>query len=284
MKRPSLKFVRRSVQVAVLAVVAVAPLLGARGVHLFSGNFFFFDLAGLPLADPLAALQAASSAGGVGGRVLAGAALVLGLAALLGPVFCSWACPYGLLCDVTDALRAKAVTVRQGRLPAGYASKLAVFAAGLLAVAACGLPPLLNHVSLPGWYARIFQQPGFDFPALPFAVFALALVLDGVAKERFWCRRVCPQSVLPALAGRLLPFGLRIAHAPGRCACGPASPCRQACGLDLNPRRPGGPGLSCTHCGDCVSACASRGGALSFDFGPRRVAGERASTTPARQE
>ncbi|KAF4531304.1 hypothetical protein B566_EDAN019407 [Ephemera danica] len=59
-----------------------------------------FKAGALPLADPLAVAQVAVATGGFTQDMLLGAGLVLLLAAFCGPVFCSWACPFGLLSEL----------------------------------------------------------------------------------------------------------------------------------------------------------------------------------------
>ena len=58
---------------------------------------------------------------------------------------------------------------------------------------------------------------------------------------------------------------LRINWRAEKCTCKGKAPCQQACSLDLNPRRKGGPERhDCTHCGDCVSTYAAYGKALGW--------------------
>lgn len=264
MRRPSLRFTRRVVQAAVLALMALVPTLNAMGFNRLGGNFFYFEAFGIPFADPLAALQVLVSSGSWGWRLLAGAGCALALATVLGPVFCSWACPYGLLSEIGLSLRGgRPGRARRGS-PRAFGVRLALAGVGLGLVGLLGLPPLLNHLSQPGWYARLWQVGGPDGLWGPGLALAGALCLDVAAGRRVWCRWLCPQSVLLALAGRANPWSLRVRFLPARCACGKDSPCHGACTLELDPRRPQGPGPECTNCGDCVAACAQRGRALSF--------------------
>ena len=105
---------------------------------------------------------------------------------------------------------------------------------------------------------------------MPAALPLAALVLELLTGKRLWCRYVCPQSVLLGLSARFFPRagkGLRIDWQAKRCSCGKDAPCRAACSLGLNPRNVEGPERrDCTMCGDCVKACASKGGALCLKF------------------
>ncbi|MFR8276397.1 MAG: 4Fe-4S binding protein [Desulfovibrio fairfieldensis] len=110
--------------------------------------------------------------------------------------------------------------------------------------------------------------------ALPVA----ALALEALGGRRFWCRYVCPQSVLLGLAARCLSQGapgLRVIWRASACTCKGETPCRAACSLALNPRRAAGPPRrDCVMCGDCLKACAARGGALRWSL---RAASRRGS-------
>jgi len=265
MKRPSLKFCRRVSQLAVLVVMALVPVLNAKGWHRLSGNFFYFEAAGIPLGDPLATLQMLLSSREWAGEALAGALTTLVLAVFLGPVFCSWACPFGLLSELGNGLRAR-MNGHSGLVPSrAFWFKLLLTTAGLVLIGLLGLPPLLNHLSMPGWYARIFQLLNWGEALGPVIALVGVLALEASMGQRLWCRWLCPQSVLLALSGRALPWGLRVNYRPQRCFCGKGAPCRSACTLGLDPRRPG-VGLECNNCGDCVEACADKGRALSFSL------------------
>lgn len=264
MTRINRKHLRRLCQFAVLALFALVPWLHLKDIRLLTGNLLSFEIAGLPLADPLAALQALlSSRGGVAASLLLGAAITLLLALALGPVFCSWLCPYGLVADILGKLRKK-----RRPLPHRLTAKTLVFGALALIIGLAGLPPLLNQISLPGWYSRATQSLWLS-GVIPtgFWLFPAAAVLDVAVGGRFWCRFCCPQSLLLVWAGRLSPKRLRVVHDPSRCSCSPRrpSPCVLSCPLDIDPRQRG-VDPECTNCGDCVVACARFGQALSQRF------------------
>ena len=139
---------------------------------------------------------------------------------------------------------------------------------GLILVAVLAQPPLLNLLSLPGWWSRFFQHLALDGLLWPALVFVLALALEFALGRRVWCRFLCPQSVLLSLARRLSPVSLRVRFDRRRCVCAKGREgCLTACSLDLDPRLGQGVALACGNCGDCVTACKSRGRALSFGLG-----------------
>ncbi|MDR1686610.1 MAG: 4Fe-4S binding protein [Desulfovibrio sp.] len=327
MMPPTLRFRRRLVQYGVAGAFILIPFLNREGVHLLSGNFLSFDFAGLPLADPLAAAQVFAGTFTLTPALLIGAGLALATALLLGPVFCSWICPYGLLSELVHARAAGALPRTQpgemispvslapaqadsphlgcthsklnrcreaaennpgeaaggaavpyskergraflrapGALP--LAVKTAVVCAGLAAVLAAAPVPLLNQLSMPGWYSRAVQHLALYGEILPGAALMLLAVpaLEARTGKRFWCLYLCPQSVLLALAGMVSPKRLRVHFRRRSCTCrADDRACLGACSLGLNPRSDAArPEPLCSNCGDCVDVCRTRGRALSF--------------------
>lgn len=266
----SLKASRRTVQAAFAVGLPVVAWFNAHNWEHLSGNLLAFSVFGYPLADPLAAIQVCLGSLALPWKSVVGGASALALAFALGPVFCSWACPFGLLSELVASRR-------KGPPPMGrpgYRSKgLAV--AGMAAVLALlGAGPLLNHLSLPGWYTRAFQVwfNQQELAAAGIALLAAALGAEALSGKRLWCRYVCPQSVLLNLTHRLSPVSLRVRFDAARCNCAKGDHgCERACTLGLNPRMAGrGLEWECSVCGDCTSACASRGKALTLGAGPGR--------------
>lgn len=263
-------WVRRGVQLLVAVGLCLLPWLNAAGWREISGSFFALDLGGIPFADPVAAAQLAAMGSLPAARLLGGAALSLVAALLLGRVFCSWICPYGLLSELMYALRWRRTGERL-RVRQAFWGKILLLAMGLVAALGAGFPAL-GIVSLPGEISLlpVLVWQGDDAWLLLGAasVPLIALTLEFVAGKRLWCRFVCPQSVLLGAAARCLSDrapGLRIGWQVEKCSCKGKFPCQQACSLDLNPRRRGGPDRrDCTHCGDCLKACAGYGKALEW--------------------
>lgn len=273
---PGIRFWRRLVQAGVALAFLGIPFLNKAEVNVLSGNFLAFNAAGVPLGDPLAALQVVVGASAAPSSLLLGAGLVLVFALLLGPVFCSWICPYGLFSELARSIRARGKIPPPPQLSVRpFASKVFIVVAGLLLVLLFAPVPLLNQLSLPGWYSRLMQQAVLQGRVLWGGAILLgaALVMEFLPGRRFWCRCLCPQSVLIALFGRFFPGRLRIRFARASCTC-PASDrsCQAACSLALDPRKPEyvAQQLQCSNCGDCVDACRSRGRALDFGFGRKQ--------------
>lgn len=287
---------RRPAQILVLCVLCALPWLNAHGWNAVSGDFFALNLAGVPFADPLSALQLLVAGMLPGPRLWMGALLTLTPALLLGRVFCSWACPYGLLSELAHTsgkylrgLQGSARAPSGGRRSSSFPFRLGVAAAGLLGAALLGFP-LLNRVSLPGELSLLplaLQDmtdimSGDGFWWIPGIVVGL-LSAEAITGRRLWCRYICPQSVCLGLAARCFPRGLRVRWTPGGCTCRGTAPCRAACSLALHPRRVDGvSALECTNCGDCVAACSRHGGALRLTIGPNPTPAEKTEAASPR--
>ncbi|MDR2503427.1 MAG: 4Fe-4S binding protein [Deltaproteobacteria bacterium] len=261
----TLPFWRRLIQVLTALAFILIPILNLCGVDLLHGNFLAFRAWSVPLGDPLAALQVVLGGFSATQTMLTGAGLTLLLALFMGPVFCSWLCPFGLFSELIPKRRGKE---RPGLFPL----KAAIVLAGLMVIIFFYPGPILNQLSLPGWYSRAMQHAALYGEALwPAALLPAALALDALSGGRVWCGYICPQSVLLALAGLILPPRLQVRFHRAACTCPARSrPCLKACSLYLNPRAPGlEQKLRCTNCGDCVSACARHGRALRLDFGKK---------------
>jgi len=265
----SRKGMRRLCQAAVALSFILIPWLNGLDIRSVSGNLLSLEFFKVPFADPLAALQVWATTEHLALTVSVGAGLALLLAAVMGPVFCSWICPFGLLADLV----AKLPFVRRPApsLKAWYGKSI-LFGAVVAVLAVFGYPPLLDQLSLPGWYTRTMQGLWLS-GAVPagFWLLPAAVGLDLAAGGHAWCRHVCPQALLLQWAGHLLPVRFRVKYDPSRCICGePAdSPCSLACPHGLDPRKrnihP-----QCTNCGDCVVRCTHFGHALSQGFARRK--------------
>jgi len=262
-----LKLTRRLSQAAVAVGFPVLAWFNAQGWEQLSGNFVSFSFFGHPLADPLAAVQVCASSLSLPWRMVLGGATALALAVVLGTVFCSWVCPFGFLSELAISLKSR----QHPPGKTGWQRKAVITATASVLLAVFGMPPLLNQLSLPGWYTRIFQAwfNQQEFAILGFALIGAALCAEAVAGKRLWCRYVCPQSVLLNIVHRFSPVGLRVRFDPSRCTCKKGDEqCGKACSLGLNPRMAGkGLEWECSVCGDCTTSCATRGGALTLGFG-----------------
>ena len=270
---------RHTVQCLTTLLFCWLPSMNGQETLWLSGSLFAFDFAGIPFADPVAMVQGtlASLVTGLvpAGRLLLGGLLALAVALVLGRIFCSWLCPYGLFSEMVAAVR----TVPDGK--AGRLQKKAFSIKVLLLLHALGFVlvashPLLSLISLPGQMS-LLPQAVFEWNQYPEYLSSLlalasipvgALLLELATGKRLWCRYVCPQSVLLGLAARCLPMampGLRITWSATNCTCKGQAPCQAACHLGCNPRKP--ERRDCTNCGDCVRICGEHGRALQMKVG-----------------
>jgi len=253
--------------------------------------------------DPLLALATLLSAR----TVATGFALCLILVAataLLGRVFCGWACPLGTLHNLVGALkRSKGPQRVRGWFRAKYLLLVFLLAGSAVGIQLTGifdpLSLLVRHLSL-GPYPALnaaanglmdaayrtgsrpltavadavfgflkkgllaYQQPHFAQGAL-LTVLLLAILLLNLSERRFWCRYLCPLGALLGLLGRW--SLLKRETAEGCNACGV---CDRDCQAGLAASQAGAWNPSeCLYCMACDDACPKN--AVAFGFSRKRV-------------
>jgi len=259
---------RRATQAAVAALYLGLPLANAGGLRALLGNMASLRLGPVDLTEPAAALSALLASRGAAplGVLLLGVALPLLLAVALGPVFCSWACPFGLLSEALDGLRGR-LAARSRRWPEGAAQR----AGRVRWVALGGLLAGSLLLGLP--LAAILQGPraatGAAQEALYLGLASAAgagllgalLLADLLLPRRLFCRALCPAGAV--LVPLRTPASLRVGFEADRCRCPAEAPCLHGCAWGVDPRgerRTDG----CTLCGACVERCPT--GALGLTF------------------
>jgi len=270
MKKPSIKTSRRALQIGVALAFILIPLLNHFRISYFTGNFLSFNAVGLPLADPLAVLQITIKNYYLSVDLLIGAGIALGLAMILGTVFCSWMCPFGLFSELMHTLSKKFLPKTYKGLTikgTGFRIKIFLFSLGLVGFLFFSTTPVLNQLSLPAWYSRIFQFY-FEQKHISLAIIFLMVILlvEFAARRRLWCRYICPQSFLIIVAKLANPQRLKVGFQEENCLCKKdQDPCLQTCSLSLNPKRFDNVlETGCNNCGDCIVVCKKRGKALGF--------------------
>lgn len=272
----SLHAKRRTLQILVALAFIIIPILNRGRYSYVYGNFLSFHMFGIPLADPLAVLQLTVKNFYWTLDNLIGTLIPLAVALLLGTVFCSWACPFGLLSELTQGLAKRLLPKGYEGLPLrrnGSPLKLAIFAVGFVLFFVFSVTPILNQLSLPAWYARFFQYLfGQDAVSLCFLFILAVLGIEFITRRRLWCRYICPQSVIIGLVKQLNRKRLRVEFDETKCRCKSGRDlCRAACSLGLEPKQVGvTPEMECTNCGDCVNACTKVGKALNFRLGEKK--------------
>ncbi len=272
MKKIDIHIWRRAIQTVIAVFFILLPILNAKGFTFIWGNFLTIHIGSLIFSDPLAVFQVIVQNRYIPMGLLISAGLVLGIAFLMGTIFCSWICPFGLLSEWTNRLACRLrpkqrinVKLQENAL----AVKVVISCAGFMASAAFFTLPILNQISMPFQYSNIFQylliQKYFSG-----AVWFMGAVLltEFIFRKRLWCHWICPQSVLLTIARQFNPFGLKIFFKRENCISDMASsPCQKACSLDIDPRHFNFKSRAqCTNCGDCIDACRKTGKALGFSF------------------
>ncbi len=272
MKNIKIHIWRRAVQTGVAVLFIILPILNQTGFNFIWGNFLNMHVGCLTFSDPLAVFQVALKNHYLPIGLLMGAAMVLAIAFLLGTVFCSWICPFGLLSELVNSCSSRVwpQKLRNRKIETrGFAVKAAVFCTVFMVFWLFFNTPVLNQVSMPFQYSTVFQYLVMQKYIAPAFWFMGALLwAEFLFQNRFWCRWICPQSVLLIVAKRLNPFGLKIVFKANNCISHVAPfPCHQACSLHLDPKEMDGWYLAqCTNCGDCVDACANTGKALVYQW------------------
>jgi ferredoxin-type protein NapH len=211
----------------------------------------------VPFVDPLAALEVVLASGRVQADMLIGAGLILAGAVLLGPVFCGWVCPLGLLLDLNQALRRRVLGSRATDAhprPSSRWLKYGVLGAviGFSIVAGLPLFQVLSPISILV-RAAVFTAGGG-------LLLVATIVIVEYVRPRLWCRSLCPLGALYAIVGR---FGLlRVRLDPALAGRTPCERCTRSCPMGIRVLEDYGmtgrgsvDHPDCTRCGHCIDAC-----------------------------
>lgn len=214
----------------------------------------------VPFVDPLAALEATLTTRAWMPTVWLGAASLMLAAVLLGPVFCGWLCPLGLLLDLVHSGRA-----RLEHLAARHHLRLPTFTLprrtrllllGLaLGFSVLGRIPIFQALSP---IHALSRAAVFAADGVLLFVAAIALV-EFLAAPRLWCRTLCPLGALYSLLGSRALLRIRVDQDIRKSGC---QRCNQTCPMGIRVMEDysltGKSSIddpNCTRCGACVDAC-----------------------------
>lgn len=268
-RRYAWTWARRTTALLFLALI----LLGSRDwFPWFKGTTTSTRLLGrLPLADPLAAIEVTLASRALHTDLLIGAGLLIAACLVLGPVFCGWVCPLGLVLDLNQTLRRTVrhhVLRRRDHAP---------------------VPPLPGYIKvvvlgLVLGFALVARMPAFQVLS-PINMIAWAvigtgsvglLVVGGIALvewfvPRLWCRALCPLGALYGLIGRRA--WLRVRVNPAEAGRRPCHQCTVHCPMGIRvmedyalAKRAYIDHPDCNRCGSCVDICPR--GVLRLGFKP----------------
>lgn len=258
---------RRGVQVVIAVFYLTLPWLNHLGWRWVCGNLASLKVGPLELVEPAAGLSALLAAGRLLPILLLGMALPVLVALVLGPVFCSWVCPWGLFSELLDRVRFRLVRPRQGWSPDGF-RQVFFWRMGLLLfflLASWALAAPLVAILAPPRLVAALPQELFYLrygPTITGALLFLWLVLELVLPRRFLCRALCPVGGVWNFLRT--PKTLAVRYQPSLCVDPNVAPCHLHCPWGIDPRRMG-PFDGCTNCFRCVEGCPT--GALDLGFG-----------------
>jgi ferredoxin-type protein NapH len=260
--RPRYRVLRRATQLAFALFYLALPFANAAGLRAVAGTPASTRIGPLDVVEPAAALTAILAGGTASavGALLVGAAPASLVLVFLGPVLCSWTCPFGLVSELVDRARSRLARRTWRPWRPGEHERLRVprvaFLAAVLGGSALLALPLgailqgpraISIAALEGVYLGSASVAGAG-------LLGVLLLADALLPRRLFCRALCP-------AGAVANFlrtrrTLRVELDPARCDCAGPGACLTACawGIDLrSARRFDG----CTNCLACLDACHS---------------------------
>lgn len=255
---------RRSSQLAILAVFLVGPLAG---LWIVKGNLAYsLTLNTLPLTDPYVLLQSLLASHIPEKMALVGVAIVLAFYFLVGGrVYCSWVCPVNPVTDAAAWLRGRFGITGGAHISRKLRYWVLAMTLVLAAVTGTIAWELINPVSM--LHRGLIFGIGMTW-MIVLAVFLLDLFVSANA----WCGHVCPVGAFYSLLGKWSP--LRV-NATKRDACNDCMDCYAVCPEPqvIKPALKGakqnaGPTIlspNCTNCGRCIDVCSKD----VFRFGRR---------------
>ncbi|RMF75551.1 MAG: 4Fe-4S binding protein [Planctomycetota bacterium] len=263
------RWLHRATALAFLAVLVAAGLL--RGDWLRGSMTATTWFGVLPISDPLAVLEITLTSRTWHNDALLGAAVLLAAAVLLGPVFCGWICPLGLLMDLAQTVRGRVLrrlglrTRRASHVPSRSRALRYFMLGGVIGFALLARVPMYQAVSpinVVAWSLLFASGPALWF--------VLALIVLEAVFPRLWCRSLCPTGALYDLVGRRAKLRVWVnQRTAGRLQC---RRCSVHCPMGIRVMEDytlaGRPHISdpaCTRCGDCIDVCP--GDVLRLGFG-----------------
>ena len=253
---------RRFSQVGFALFFLGLPLTYLKGQITVMGTLASLKIGPISLVDPVSGLSAILASRSAGWTLVSGMILPVALAFVLGPVFCSWVCPWGLLSEMLDRVLRR----RVARIPAWLGPLRWSFLGGILLLGLATGMPLAATISAPRLVTVLPMEVIFlgGATAGTLGLLGVLLVLEVLLPRRLWCRALCPVGSMLVL----LRLRRTLTIAWSEPTCHPelqGATCFRNCPWNIDPRHMK-PWDGCTNCGTCVEGCPS-GPSLDFSFG-----------------
>ena len=268
---------RRLSQIGFLLLFVGLPFTYLKGQIMVMGTLASLQVGPISLVDPVSGLASIIAARDIGWTLFSGMILPVLLALALGPVFCSWVCPWGLLSELLDKVLRRNV----GRIPSWLGPLRWSFLGGVLLLGLATGMPLAATISAPRLMTVLPMEIVFlgGATAGTLALLGALLVLEVVLPRRLWCRALCP------VGSMLVLLRLRKTLTIAWCepTCRPelqGATCFVECPWNIDPRHMD-PRDGCTNCGTCVERCPS-GPSLGYSFGRREQEPQSGLSLPVR--
>lgn len=259
-KRVYFKY-RRTVQIFSLVFLLAVPFLNLVGIHFFNGWYQSLGVGYWFIASPLESFESFLISRTFFLTLFVSFLTPFLLALILGRVFCSWLCPFGLLSEWVSDFRQwiyrkwlHASHPPEGLFRVPRWIVWIVLTAEISASLMVGTS-LFSIYSPPGVIGREAMRLAFFHIFGGEILFILIfLTLELFVVRRGFCRYVCPLGASLSLLGE--PRKLRVELTPSKCA----SICRvcdnhEICTWGLMPKLGEGNSIYCTNCGDCIDIC-----------------------------
>lgn len=257
---------RRSVQLAVLALYLAGPWLGIWWIKGTLASSIIFNT--VPLTDPLVLLQSVLAQHPPQVQALIGAGIVFTFYLLVGGrVFCSWVCPINLITDFAAWLRLR-LNMKVGRQPA-RATRYWLLGGILIASA------ITQSIAWEWINPVTGLQRGLVFGlGLAWTITLAIFIYDFALAQRGWCSHWCPVGAFYGLLGRVALIRVSTQKSS---QCNDCMDCYRVC-PEQHVIRPALKGEAspiilsgdCTNCGRCVDVCAQSVFTLTHRFNLRR--------------
>jgi ferredoxin-type protein NapH len=257
---PRYRRLRRVVLTAAFLLIVLNPLLNYYlHSNFLQGWYQSLSIGSLWFVSPLEGIESLLITKSLYLPALIGMVIPVGIALVLGRVFCSWVCPVSFLLEVVDGLRRRLAGRRHLANRCLVAKRVLWFVLlGEIILSMVLGAPLFVFLSPPGLVGReMMMLVFFKSFALEGLLIVVILLLE-LLTRRMFCRTFCPLGGMLALLGRHRRLRIHL-DIDGCTSCGA---CTRACPMGLLPEQGEGSSAYCWNCGECVDSCRQK--TLSF--------------------